>query len=93
MDLHYYLAANDYYEISKGRKCANFFYRLLLGGVFVSSAVVFMPLSEEISGNHDIHPVYAIIWFVLCVVINLAMSAFIERRYKDYYGANELSDE
>lgn len=90
MDLHYYLSANDYYEISKGRKCANFFYRVILGGVFIGPAVIFMSLSEEISDKHEILPVYAIIWFVLCVVVNLVISAFIERRYNNFYGANKL---
>lgn len=90
MDLHYYLSANDYYDISKGRKCANFFYRLILGGVFIGSAVIFMSLSEEISDKREIHPVYAIIWFVLCVVVNLVISAFIERRYNKFYGDNKL---
>lgn len=90
MDLHYYLSAYDYYEISKGRKCANFFYRLFLGGVFIGSAVIFMSLSEEISNKREIHPVYAIIWFVLCVVVNFVVSAFIERRYNKFYDANKL---
>lgn len=84
MDLHYYLSANDYYEISKGRKIANFFYRLILCGGFIGSAVVFMSLSEEISDKHNIHPVYATIWSVLYVVVNLVISAFIERRYNKY---------
>lgn len=91
MDLHYYLAANEFYEISKGRKFANFICRLLFLGVFFGLAFVFMSLSEEITDNHALHPVFATIWFVLYVAVNIVISAFIERQYRKLYGVNELN--
>lgn len=90
MDLHYYLSANDFYEISRGRKCANFFIRLLLGGMFIVLVVVFMPLSEELILDRPVlHPVLAVIWIGLSAVANLAISAFLERQYNKFYGVEK----
>lgn len=93
MDLHYYLAANEYYEISDIRKLANFFYRLLLAGLFIGSFIVFMSLSQKsYTGNFVLHPVLATVWVIFSVTANMALSALLERKYNKFYNVEQSSD-
>ena len=88
MDLQYYLASNEFYEISKDRKLANLFYRLLLCGIFFGTAFVSLSLMDELTQDKTVlHPVLTTAWIVVYAALNLVVSAFLEKRYHKYYSS------
>lgn len=86
-DLHYYLAEDEIHKMNTRRKRTVLFYRFLLLVVADASAYYFMSLFEKSQTDKSgAHLFLAVAWAIIFGLFNLAMAAFLERRYRKNYG-------
>lgn len=86
-DLHYYLAEDEIHKMSTRRKRIVLFYRFLLLVVAGASVYFFLSLFEKSQTDKSgAHLFLAAAWAIIYGLFNLAMAAFLERRYRKNYG-------